>query len=85
MERGRAAAERTFHATQERILECSDNYRMFTCKECGMPAHVNPERRIAFCKGCKNILNFAEIRLPYSCKQLFLEMEPMGIRVKVVT
>ena len=64
---------------KERFMECSDNYRVFVCKKCGMMANVNPDCNIYSCKSCKNNLAFSEIRLPYACKLLFQEIQTMGI------
>ena len=60
-------------------MECSDNYRVFVCVKCGMMATVNPERGIYFCKACKNITEFAEVRVPYAAKLLLHEIETMAI------
>lgn len=74
-----------FQFLKERLMECSDNYRVFTCKTCGNMATVNPEKKIYSCKNCKNINNFAEIRIPYACKLLFQEIQAMGIGAKFIT
>ena len=60
-------------------MECSDNYRIFVCTKCGMMATVNPERGIYFCKSCKNITEFSEVRVPYASKLLLQEIETMSI------
>lgn len=77
------------HGTQqflkERFMECSDNYRVFICKNCGLMANVNPDRNIYMCKACKNNTNFAEIRIPYACKLLFHEIQTMGIGARFLT
>ncbi len=74
------------HFLKERFMECSDNYRVFVCKKCGMMATaVNPERNIYSCKPCQNTTHFAEIRIPYACKLLFQEVQAMGIGTKLLT
>jgi len=70
---------------KERIMECSDNYRVFTCKGCGNMAIVNPERGIYKCKNCKNNTDFAEVRIPYSFKLLLQEIQSMNIGTKFIT
>lgn len=70
---------------KERMMECSDNYRIHVCKQCGFQAIVNPEKNIYNCKNCKNITNFSEIRIPYSAKLLFQEIGTMGIGTKFIT
>lgn len=77
------------HGTQqflkERFMECSDNYRVFVCKSCGLMANVNPDKGIYCCKACKNNIDFAEIRIPYACKLLFHEIQTMGIGARFLT
>ena len=77
------------HGTQqflkERFMECSDNYRVFICKNCGLIATVNPDKDIYCCKVCKNTSNFAEIRIPYACKLLMQEIQTMGIGARFIT
>lgn len=70
---------------KERFIECSDNYKIFVCKECGMIAHVNPVKSIYHCKACKNITRFSEVRIPYAGKLLIQEIQTMGIATRLVT
>ena len=70
---------------KERVMECSDNYRVFICKQCGMVATVNPEKKLYSCKPCKNTTSFSEIRIPYACKLLFQEIQTMGIGARFIT
>jgi hypothetical protein len=70
---------------KERIMECSDNYRVFACKQCGLIAIVNPEKKIHTCRNCKNSCNFSEIRIPYAAKLLFQEVQTMGIAARFIT
>lgn len=77
-------AHGTMFFLKERFMECSDNYRVFVCKECGMMAHVNPERGIYHCKPCKNITDFAEIRIPFAGKLLFQEIQTMAISTRFI-
>lgn len=72
------------HFLKERFMETSDNYRMFLCTKCGMFATVNPESGIHNCKACKNILEFAEIRVPYSMKLMLQEVECMSIGARFI-
>jgi len=74
-----------FHFLKERLMECSDNYRVFVCKGCGFIANVNPERNIYSCKNCKNNTDFGEIRIPYTCKLMMQEIQTMGIGCKMLT
>lgn len=70
---------------KERMMECSDNYRIHVCKQCGFQAIANPEKNLFMCKNCKNVTNFSEIRIPYSAKLLFQEIGTMSVGVKFMT
>lgn len=70
---------------KERMMECSDNFRVYTCKQCGLMATVNKDRNIYSCRNCKNTSNFSEIRIPYACKLLLQEVQTMGIGTKFIT
>ena len=74
-----------FHFLKERLMECSDNYRVFLCKQCGFMANINPEKKIHMCKNCKNAIDFSEVRIPYSCKLLLQEIQSMAIGAKILT
>ena len=70
---------------KERIMECSDNYRMHVCKQCGYMAVANPEKNVWSCLNCQNITNFAEIRVPYAFKLLLQEIQSMSLGTKFIT
>ena len=70
---------------KERFMECSDNYRIFTCKKCGNVANINPNKNIYACDVCNNKTSFSEIRIPFACKLLFQEIQSMGINTKYIT
>jgi DNA-directed RNA polymerase II subunit RPB2 len=75
----------TLQFMKERIMECSDNYRVFVCRTCGLMSIVNPAKKIYCCKSCKNNTDFAELRLPYSCKLLLQEIQTMSIATRFLT
>ncbi len=66
-------------------MECSDNYRVFVCKQCGSLSNVNPSRNIYICKQCNNEVNFSQIRIPYAAKLLFQEIQALSIDTKFIT
>lgn len=78
-------AHGTMQFLKERFMECSDNYRVFVCKKCGMISDVNPEKNLFKCKPCKNTSHFAEVRIPYACKLMFQEIQTMSIAAKFIT
>jgi DNA-directed RNA polymerase II subunit RPB2 len=72
------------HFLKERLLDCSDNYRVFLCSKCGMMSNVNPDKNIYDCKVCKNKTAFVQVRIPYAAKLLFHEVQCMGIGTKML-
>lgn len=70
---------------KERLMECSDNYRLFICKSCGNIANVNPNKNIYVCHNCKNNVDFSQVRIPYACKLLFQEVQSLSINTKFLT
>ena len=70
---------------KERMMECSDNYRVYVCCKCGMIANVNPDANIYECKPCNNNIAFHEIRIPYACKLMFQEIQTMSIGTRFIT
>ena len=75
----------TMNFLKERFIDCSDNYRVFTCKKCGNIANVNPGHNIYICNLCNNKTTFSEIRIPFASKLLFQEIQSMGINTKFYT
>jgi DNA-directed RNA polymerase II subunit RPB2 len=75
----------TLHFLKERLMECSDNYRLFICKKCKNIANVNVSRKIYKCNFCDNRIDFSQIRIPYACKLLFQEIAAMSINTKFIT
>lgn len=78
-------AHGTLQFLKERIMDCSDNYRLFICKKCNNIANVNPDKSIYQCHNCDNTTNFAEVRIPYASKLMLQEIQSMGISTKMIT
>jgi DNA-directed RNA polymerase II subunit RPB2 len=73
----------TLQFLKERIMECSDNYRVFTCRTCGMIANVNPDKGIAVCSRCENTHDFVQVRIPYATKLMLQELQCFGIGTRI--
>ena len=70
---------------KERMLDSSDNYRVFICKSCGLIANVNPDKNIYKCNNCKNIgTDIVQARIPYAFKLLGQELYTMNILMRYV-
>ena len=64
---------------KERMMDVSDNYRIFVCKTCGMMCPANPEKSIYKCNMCKSSADVKEVRIPYAAKLLFQELLAMSV------
>jgi len=77
---------------KERLMDMSDNYRVYICDICGIIAthNISTDSRtgiqynIQECKSCDNHSAFSEIRIPYSCKLLMQELYAMGILLRLI-
>lgn len=79
MERDAIVAHGASCFLKERMIDVSDNYRVFVCKKCGLFCVANPERNIYKCTTCKNQVDIGQSRVPYSMKLLLQELMTMGI------
>ena len=85
MERDCMIAHGSSQFLKERMLDASDNYRLFICQRCGLKGIVNPEKEIFICKNCRNQTSFSEVRIPYGFKLCTQELEAMSITTKIIT
>jgi DNA-directed RNA polymerase II subunit RPB2 len=85
MERDCVIAHGMAEFTKERLMECSDAFSCYSCKDCGLLAIANPEQSIWACRGCGNSTNFAHINIPYATKLLLQELETMNICSRLIT
>jgi DNA-directed RNA polymerase II subunit RPB2 len=85
MERDCVVAHGMSEFTKERLMECSDLFRCWSCQDCGLIAVVNPKEGIWNCRGCGNSTNFSAIEIPYAYKLLLQELETMCISSRIIT
>lgn len=85
MERDCVAAHGITEFTKERFMECSDLFRCWSCRDCGLLAIANAKEGIWACKGCGNTTNFSAIEIPYAYKLLMQELETMNISSRIIT
>ena len=85
MERDCVAAHGIMEFTKERFMECSDGFKCYTCRKCGLIATANPDANIWLCKACDNTTEFAAIHIPYAYKLLVQELETMNIASRIFT
>jgi DNA-directed RNA polymerase II subunit RPB2 len=85
MERDCVVAHGMAEFTKERLMECSDIFSCYCCKDCGLFAIANPTDGIWLCKGCGNSTGFSHINIPYATKLLLQELETMSIGSRFIT
>jgi DNA-directed RNA polymerase II subunit RPB2 len=85
MERDCVVAHGMADFTKERLMECSDSFSCYSCKDCGLLAIANPEQNIWSCRGCGNTTSFSHLHLPYASKLLLQELETMCIGSRLIT
>lgn len=85
MERDCVVAHGITEFTKERFMECSDLFRCWSCRDCGLLAVANPKEGIWQCRGCGNTTNFSAIEIPYAYKLLLQELETMSISSRIIT
>ena len=68
---------------KERMLDVSDNFRVFPCRKCGLISVANPEKNIYHCGSCNTSADTAQIRLPYAMSLLLRELESMSVGVRL--
>jgi len=85
MERDAVLAHGITEFTKERLMECSDGFRCWTCRECGLIVVANQKEGIWECKSCGNRTGFANVQIPYAYKLLLQELETMNITSRILT
>jgi DNA-directed RNA polymerase beta subunit len=84
MERDAIVAHGASAFLKERMLDVSDNFRVFVCRKCGLLCTANPEKNIYKCASCKNSADITQIRIPYAMKLLMQELMTMGVAPRMV-
>ena len=84
MERDCMIAHGTVSFLKESMLERSDLFQVYACKQCGMFASVNPEIDLYKCSYCSKSTEFALLQVPYAYKLLTQELNAMNINPKLV-
>ena len=82
MERDNLAGQGAAAFLRDRLLENSDDYKMYFCSKCGLPAVMSRSGQ-GECTLCKS-RDIKKVRLPYATKLLCQELNGMGIMVRVL-
>ncbi|GMM27659.1 DNA-directed RNA polymerase II core subunit [Martiniozyma asiatica (nom. inval.)] len=71
---------------KERLMDCSDEFRVHVCGICGLMSVIANLKKGQFeCKSCKNKTNVVQIKIPYAAKLLFQELMAMNITPRLYT
>ena len=84
MERDAIVAHGASAFLKERMLDVSDNYRVFVCRNCGLMCTANPERSIYKCANCKNGADITQARIPFSMKLFIQELMTMSVAPRFI-
>lgn len=84
MERDAIVAHGASSFLKERMLDVSDNFRVFICRKCGLIATANPEKNIYKCNSCKNNADINQVRMPYAMKLLLQELLTMNVAGRII-
>ena len=79
MERDAIVAHGASAFLKERMLDVSDNFRVFVCRKCGLLCTGNPEKNIFRCSQCKNGTDIVQVRIPYAMKLLVQELMSLSV------
>ena len=85
MERDCILSHGAMEFLKETLQDRSDNYLTHVCKQCGMLAIVNTEKKIFTCKSCSNSTQFSEVRIPYAMKLFIQEVQSMNVASRMLT
>lgn len=69
---------------RDRLMEQSDEFRMWVCSICGLPAHVEQQGEIKECRVC-GTGDVSYIRIPYGSKLIIQELMAMNIVPRILT
>ena len=84
MERDAIVAHGASTFLKERMLDVSDNYRVYVCNKCGLICTANPDKNIFKCNNCKNNAEISQVRIPYAMKLLMQELMSMSVAPRIV-
>ncbi len=68
---------------KERIMECSDNFAVAVCEDCGAIGEAHLAHKHFFCRACNNRTRYSEVRMPYACKLFLQELGAMSIGARI--
>jgi DNA-directed RNA polymerase beta subunit len=83
MEKDNLVAQGLSGCVSDRLLEQSDEYQMWVCNHCGLPAIVDKDNIRKECKICQTS-DVTKIKIPYGTKLFIQELLGMGIALRIM-
>lgn len=84
MERDNLGSHAASAILKDRLQEQADDYAMYICSICGLPAIVDLSETRKECTVCQsNQIDL--VRLPYGSKLLLQELMALGVFARIVT
>jgi DNA-directed RNA polymerase II subunit RPB2 len=86
MERDCGLGQGAARFVKDRLVICSDDYKMWVCNICGLPAHIENAGQIRECRLCGvGSDQISKIRIPYGTKIVNQELAAMNIVPRIMT
>ena len=83
MERDQIASCGAAYFLKDRLFDQSDQYKMWVCDDCGLPALVHAQGTLKECTVCEHD-KVSLVALPYGSKLLMQELFAMNIATRIV-
>jgi DNA-directed RNA polymerase beta subunit len=84
MEQNVLSAIGAAYMVRDRLMEQSDEFKMYVCDVCGQPAHVEKEGIVKECRVCGSN-QIIRIKIPYGSKLITQELAGMGIATRITS
>ena len=83
MERDCILAQGSSSFLKERLVDASDNFRIFVCRRCGLPAVANHATGRFFCHNRKCPGDVFQIRVPFAFNLMLQELQAIGVQMRL--
>jgi hypothetical protein len=86
MERDCGLGQGAARFVKDRLAICSDEYKMWVCDICGLPAHIEKKGQIRECRLCGvGADRISKVRVPYGTKIVNQETMAMNMVPRIMT
>lgn len=86
MERDCGLGQGAARFVKDRLVICSDDYKMWICDICGLPAHIEKKGQVRECRLCGvGADRISKVRVPYGTKIANQETTAMNMVPRIMT